>query len=211
MGRQRISEIRQRPQPGSIDLLNQLHDEKWIFGNGIIVFQMNDFILFRGILGHAQEGLRGTSDVWLGVFRVVDMDANARRGQGGSQLDPMLASHHRFLPLGRVLGILAVPGVYSYIHDRGIYLFDRSPEFLEIFGISGWKYRTPGLDFMHIELLGRVCGEVLQFHLLRTWHFAGSLPVPTLPAHNEFAEWISRHCDTRPRVGRELDRGSRFC
>jgi hypothetical protein len=47
--------------------------------------------------------------------------------------------------------------------------------------------------------------KVLQFHLLRYRHGAGSLAVPPLPAHDEFAKRIRRYRDPLPWIGRELN------
>src|SRR5579859_1307829 len=84
--------------------------------------------------------------------------------------------------------------------------FHRCPKLLQIFRIGRGKDRAPGLDVMNIKFLCYMRGKVLEFHLLGSRNSAGSLSVPSLPAHDEFAKRVGCYRDPVSRSGRELNR-----
>src|SRR5579863_9405030 len=53
MGGQGVAKVGQRPQPRAPDFFDDLHDEKWIFADRVVVFQMDYHVLFRRIFGDA--------------------------------------------------------------------------------------------------------------------------------------------------------------
>src|SRR4029077_15539373 len=74
---ERISEIRQAAQPWAVNLFDHLHEEKWVFGNAIVVLEMNDYVARGGILRDALQSVGCALEVGRLMVSRSDMRANA--------------------------------------------------------------------------------------------------------------------------------------
>src|SRR4029077_1079926 len=198
--RQGITEVRQRTQPWTIDLLNHLDDEERIFADRIVVLQMNHNVLLRRILRDASKGVRCASYIRFGIFGAINVRANAWGSECHGYVRPLIARSDGLLALELVQSILAMPAIHRDINDTRLCLLYRISELFKIRRISRREDGAPRLDVMYVELLGDVGGEVFQLHLLFSRYLARSVSIPPFPSDDELAERVRCYCHSLLRV-----------
>src|SRR5713101_810598 len=203
LGSEGVAEIRQGAQPRTVHLLDQLHQEEWIFADRVVILEIDDNILRRRMLDHAQQAVSRAIEVRLHIFCRRKIGANARRAQGDGSIHPQLAEGNSLLPFGTVGRIGAMFAVHRNVHDRCPRTFDSRPELLQIFRImfriAGRKMSGPGLDLVDPKFFDHVGCKVFEIDRRIAWF--------VVRAGDELSERIGSNRDSLPRLGGKVQAG----
>jgi len=135
-GGKAVAEVGKRMQPRAVDAIEYADDEKRIFADRIIVFEMDGDIFGGSVLGDGPESFRNLCSIGLNVFRRSDIDANARRSEARCNLNPGLAEFDGALAFRRISRIDAVVAICGDVSEGTTSFAGSAANFVQIAGFK---------------------------------------------------------------------------
>ena len=137
VGEDRVGEIGQRAEVGTVHGVDDFDDEEGVFGDGVVVFQRNYDIFLRGVGGDFAEAAGGAGHIGGGVFRAGDVGANAWGVEHDGYVHPFFCGVDGLTASGGIGVVEALANVSGDIHDVCIRLLQGLAELFEVGGVGG--------------------------------------------------------------------------
>ena len=187
-------------QKGVIDGFDHLHDKECVLADQVIIFQINDDILFSGVPDQFTQALRCARNVWLPILRGLNMHANAGRANLHGDIHELFSVCDGFGASSSVRVVEAVLAIHCNVDDFNLCFRQGSAEVGEIIRLQGMKVATVGLDIVNIEFSDHFGGKIFQVH---SGEFGIAIVIGR--ALDVRAKRIRRNRDAVVRCGRKSD------
>src|ERR1700738_2695390 len=151
-------------QPGTGDFVYDFHDEKCVLALQIVVFKINDDILFFRLANQFFKRSYGKVHVRRNAIYARHGGSNARRTQNTRNIHPLETVFDGPFAASRIPIVIAIGIIDRNIDHRYAGLLDGFAKFLKVANLGGRKVSGKWLNAGNPELATDACGKIAEIH-----------------------------------------------